>query len=300
MRFDKWIPQRGKHFVLQCLGSLKRMLLGRHTDAVLIRSRNGLLLVDAADQNVGRHLAYEGEYGRLEIDRLRARLSASDNLLIVGAHIGAIAIPISRHCRSVTAVEANPRSFQLLQMNVSINKRENIHAIQIAASDKAEELEFVANTLNSGGSKRMPVVRDPMYFLDAPDVTKVRAECLDKVLKGVKFEAVLMDIEGSEYFALCGMQEILSHAKWLFVEFVPHHLRNVSNVTVEEFLRPIRPHFSSAFVPNKKFTGSINQCRDLLQTMYDRNESEDGVVFSKSEPFPETSHSTQESADRAL
>ena len=267
------------------------MLLGRHTNAVLIRSRNGLLLVDVADQNVGRRLAYKGEYGRLEIDRLRACLSGSDNLLIVGAHIGAIAIPISIYCRSVTVIEANPRSFQLLQMNIPINERENIHAIQIAASDKAEELEFVANTPNSGGSKRMPVVRDPMYFLDSPQVTTVRADCLDTVLKGKRFETVFVDTEGSEYFALRGMQEILSHAKWLFVEFVPHHLGNVSGVTVEEFLRPISPHFASFFVPSRTFAGSIENCREILQTMYKREESEDGVVFSKSESFPENFHS---------
>ena len=184
-----------KHFVLQCLSRLKQTVLGRYADAVPIRSRNGLLLVDAADQNVGRHLAYEGEYGRKEIARLRACLSANDNLLIVGAHIGAIAIPISRYCRSVTAIEANPRSFQLLQMNISINKRENIRAIQLAASDKPEELEFVASTLNSGGSKRMPVVRDTMYFLDSPEVTTVQGDCLDKILSGQRFETVFMDIE---------------------------------------------------------------------------------------------------------
>jgi FkbM family methyltransferase len=275
-------------------------VLGRHTEALLIQSRNGLLLVDAADQNVGRHLAYEGEYGRLEIDRLRACLSANDNLLIVGAHIGAIAIPISRYCRSVTAIEANPRSFQLLEMNISINRRENVRAIQIAASDKAEELEFVANIINPGGSKRMPLVRDRMYFLDSPEVIKVRAECLDKVLKGERFEAVFMDIEGSEYFALRGMQEILSHAEWLFVEFVPHHLRNVSSVTVEQFVAPIRPHFSSIFVPSKKFTGPTDNCCDILQAMHERDESEDGVIFSKSGTFPEYFHSIQASQDGVL
>ena len=287
MHFHRLIPTRFGHFALNCLRGLKRIVLGRHTEALLIRSRNGLLLVDVADQNVGRHLAYEGEYGGLEIERLRACLSANDNLLIVGAHIGAIAIPISRYCRSVTAIEANPRTFQLLQMNISINRRENIRTIQIAASDKPEELEFLANTLNSGGSKRMPVVRDPIYFLDSPEVTKVRAECLDNILKGKRFEVIFMDIEGSEYFALRGMGEILSHAEWLFVEFVPHPLRNVSNVTVEEFVRPIKPHFTSFFVPSRKFTGSIDRCCDTLQAMYERDQSEDGVIFSKSGSFPE-------------
>lgn len=291
MRLHGLIPFRLSHFVLKCLNSLKRTVLGRHTEALLIQSKNGLLLVDAADQNVGRHLAYEGEYGRLEIDRLRACLSADDNLLIVGAHIGAIAIPISRDCRSVTAIEANPRSFQLLEMNIAINRRENVRAIQIAAGDKAEELEFVAGVINPGGSKRLPAVRDAMYFLDSPEVIKVRAECLDKLLKGDRFEAVFMDIEGSEYFALRGMQEILSHAQWLFVEFVPHHLKNVSCVTVEQFVAPIRPHFSAIFVPSKKFTGGTDNCCDILQAMYEREESEDGLIFSKSGTFPDHFHS---------
>jgi FkbM family methyltransferase len=241
-----------------------------------------------------------GAAHRCSADPQQERPAANDNLLIVGAHIGAIAIPVSLHCRSVTAIEANPRSFRLLQMNLSINKRENIRAIQIAASDKAEELQFVANTLNSGGSKRMPVVRDPMYFLDSPEVTTVRGDCLDKVLSGERFETIFMDIEGSEYFALRGMQELLSQAEWLFVEFVPHHLRNVSNVTVEEFLRPIRPHFSSVFVPSKKFTGSIDHCRDILQAMYVRDESEDGIIFSKSGLFPEYFHSMPENPDKVL
>jgi FkbM family methyltransferase len=300
MRFDSLTPQHWRHFVLQWLGSFRRIVLGRHADAVLIRSRNGLLLADAADQNVGRHLAYEGEYGRQEIDRLRTCLSANDNLLIVGAHIGAIAIPISLHCRSVTAIEANPRSFRLLQLNISINKRENIRAIQMAASDKTEELEFVANTLNSGGSKRMPVVRDPMYFLDSPTVTTVRGDSLDNVLRGERFETVFMDIEGSEYFALRGMQEVLSHAKWLFVEFVPHHLRNVSGVTVEEFVRPIQPHFKSFFLPSRKLAGSIDDCHKILQTMYDRDESEDGVVFSKAKSYPENFPSLPERPDQLI
>lgn len=297
MRFHGLIPLRLRHFALVCLRGLRRIGLGRHTDALLIRSRNGLLLVDTTDQNVGRHLAYKGEYGRLEIDRLRACLSANDNLLIVGAHIGAIAIPISPYCRSVTAIEANPRSFQLLQMNISINRRENIRAIHIAASDKPEELEFIANTINPGGSKRMPVVRDRIYFLDSPAVIKVRGECLDNVLKGQRFEVVFMDIEGSEYFALRGMQGILSHAEWLFVEFVPHHLRNVSSVTVEQFICPIRPHFTRIFVPSRKFMGSTENCSDILQSMYERDESDEGVIFSKSGSFPEYFQSIKASPD---
>jgi FkbM family methyltransferase len=286
MRLHRFIPSRLRLAALEWLSRVKRTAFGRNTEALLIQSKNGRLLVDVHDQYVGRHLAYEGEYGRRELEQLRATLSVSDNLLIVGAHIGSIAIPISQCCRSVTAIEANPRSFQLLQMNICINRRENVRAMHIAANDKAEELQFVASTVNSGGSKRLPVVRDQAYFFDAPELTSVPGARLDDMLQGMSFEVVLMDIEGSEYFALCGMQNILSRAKVLFVEFVPHHLRNVSNVTVEQFLEPIRPHFSSLLVPSRKCAVPSDQWCQVLQTMYDRNESEDGIIFGKSCSFP--------------
>jgi FkbM family methyltransferase len=281
MRLSSLIPSRLRLLILKWSSRAKRIVFGRNTDALLVRSRNGLLLVDVDDQYVGRHLTYEGEYGRLELERLQAVLSPSDNLLIVGAHIGAIAIPISHSCRSVTAIEANPRSFQLLQLNVAINRCENVHAVHIAASDKAEQLTFVASTVNSGGSKRMPVVHDPMYFYDSPQLITVQSARLDDTLRGMKFEIVLMDIEGSEYFALRGMQDILSYATALFVEFVPHHLRNVSNVTVGQFLAPIQPHFSRMFVPSQGCTVPRSDWCPVLQVMYDRNESDDGVFFSK-------------------
>ncbi|MGH7427267.1 MAG: hypothetical protein ACREJ4_02740, partial [Candidatus Methylomirabilaceae bacterium] len=63
-----------------------------------------------------------------------------------------------------------------------------------------------------------------------------------------------MDIEGSEYFALQGMQKILAHARVLVVEFLPHHLKNVSGVTVEQFLSVIPPHFRTLTIPSKGLT----------------------------------------------
>jgi FkbM family methyltransferase len=241
--------------------------------------------VDAEDQYIGRHLAYDGEYGRSELERLRAVLTPDDNLLIVGAHIGAIAIPISHCCRSVTVIEANPRSFRLLEMNISINQRENVRAMRFAANDKAEELEFVASTVNSGGSKRLPVLRERIYFYDSPELIKVQAARLDEILEGLSFDVVHMDIEGSESSALRGMPRILSQTRALFVEFVPHHLRNCGNVTVERFLAPIEPYFLSMFVPSRNCVVRKAEWRSVLQSMYDRDESDDGILFSRSPSF---------------
>jgi hypothetical protein len=65
------------------------------------------------------------------------------------------------------------------------------------------------------------------------------------------------------------------------VEFVPHHLKNVSGVTVSDFVRVLEPHFSTLAVPSKSITTSKANFHDVLQTMYDRDESDDGIVFTK-------------------
>ena len=47
---------------------------------------------------------------------------------------------------------------------------------------------------------------------------------------------ILCDIEGAEIDALKGMPETLKNAQCLGIEFMPHHLRNVSEAGVEDFL----------------------------------------------------------------
>jgi|SRR5271157_976102 len=127
----------------------------------------------------------------------------------------------------------------------------------------------------------MPLTRDYRYFYDSPDIVTVGADRLDDLLDGERFNVVFMDIEGSEYFALGGMQKILASAKVLFMEFVPHHLKNVSGVSVHQLLELISPHFSTLFVPSKDITVSNDQFSGVLQGMFDHEQSDDGIVFTK-------------------
>ena len=263
------------------LTDVRRRLLGVNVRALLVDCRNGLFLVDVEDLYVGRHLSAQGEHGSAEIERLKQHVDMEADVLIVGAHVGSVAIPISHHCRSVTAIEANPRTCRLLRLNVLANERSNVGVINIAASDKKENIQFVMSRVNSGGSKRMPLTREYMYFYDSPEIATVGADRLDDVLNGKRFNAVFMDIEGSEYFALRGMQKILDAARVLFMEFVPHHLKNVSGASVDQLLELIKPHFSTLFVPSKNSTVSKDQFGDVLQEMYDRQQSDDSIVFTK-------------------
>ena len=270
-----------KLMLLRALSVPRKALIGRHAEALLVRSDNGVFLVDAEDMAVGRHLARYGEYGTAELKRLLSVVTEQATVLIVGAHVGTLAVPVSKHCRNLIAIEANPRTFRLLHENLRLNGCKNVRALNIAANDRNEEIRFVLSRTNSGGSKRMPLVQNYAYFHDSPEVVPVEAHPLDEVLGDSPIDIILMDIEGSEYFALGGMQRILSRSSVLFMEFIPHHLRNVSGVSVDQLLGRIRPHFSTMFVPSQEITASRDRFGEVLQTMYDREQSDEGIVFKK-------------------
>lgn len=281
MRLSALVPLPAKLFLWERFTRLKRRMVGGHVEALLANGRNGLLLIDLEDQNVGRKLSFGGEYGWDEVERLRGYVTPDSSVLFVGSHVGAIVIPIAKSCRSVVAVEANPRTFRLLQINMTLNDCGNVETINRAASDKEEELQFLMSRVNPGGSKRMPKVHKYMYFSDSPEVITVKANRLDDLLAGRSFDVIFMDIEGSEYFALGGMPRLLAAARVLCMEFVPHHLKNVSGVSVAQLLALIEPHFSSLFIPTKNLNITREQFRPVLQEMYDKEQGDDGIVFTR-------------------
>jgi FkbM family methyltransferase len=261
--------------------AIRRLLISSNVTALAVETEQGFFLIDPEDTGVGGELIEKKAYGKDEIARILSFTDAASNVLFVGAHIGSLAIPVSKKVSQVTAIEANPNTFKLLTANIALNSCANINAIHMAASNKKEELEFVISKVNSGGSKRMPVNKKHMYFYDHPSITKVNADRLDTVIPG-KYNVIVMDIEGSEYFALMGMQKILSKTDHLIIEFLPHHLKNVADVSVLEFLTTIEPYFSALNVPSKKLTVFKTAFLLTLQTMYNQNEEDDGIVFSKS------------------
>jgi len=247
---------------------------------VVVRTDQGYFCLDPDEQFVSRALLESSAYGLGEVARARQFLPANARVLVVGAHIGTIAIPLSRSCRELVAIEANPRTYELLELNVLLNRCANVRTHNVAANDRDAPLEFVMSTHNSGGSKRMPLHRDETYFYDRPAVVQVRGVRLDDLLDG-DFDLVLMDIEGSEYFALLGMQRILAGAATLIVEFLPHHLSRVAGVTVEQFLQPLAGHFRTLLVPSTREEVGAEGFAFVLQGMFEENQGDAGVIFRK-------------------
>lgn len=246
----------------------------------IVETEQGRFHVDPADQFVGRSLR-EGAYALDELAHAMAFVTGSSRVLVVGAHIGAIAIPLSRVCRELVALEPNPRTCASLRLNVQLNACGNVTVYEVAANDRPGPLQFVLNTHNSGGSKRMPLMHDPMYFYDDPEIVDVQGVPLDDCLTDHDFDLVFMDVEGSEYFAFLGMQDILARASTAIVEFLPHHLSHVAGITVTDFLRPIAPHFSSLIIPTLGIQCEPQAFLPVLEAMFDAGRSDPGIIFRK-------------------
>lgn len=263
------------------IGYYTKKIISPNVLAFITKSENGLFAVDPEDCGVGKTLRVTGKYGSEEIERLKPHIRSDSNVLIVGAHIGTLAIPISKLVNKVVAIEANPATYALLKANIALNEILNCDAINIAASDKEENIEFLLSRVNSGGSKRVPKNKDFIYYYDNPKKITVKAVSLDVFLESIKFDVVVMDIEGSEYFALKGMQKIISNCKLLVVEFLPHHLKNVSGVNVEQFLSVITPHFSKLTIPSKGLELDSSMFLSQLTEMFNLGQEDDGIIFEK-------------------
>ena len=253
--------------------------LGDNTSALTVNTKNGTFIVDAADLEVGGKLRNKGEYGIDEINRISKFIDNQSSVLIVGAHIGSLAIPVAKICSELVAIEANPNNFKLLQTNIKLNDILNITTHNIAASEREETIQFQLNTVNSGGSKRVPVNNHYMYTYDNPKVITVEAHSLDNYLPNNNFDLVLIDIEGSEYFAMQGMTNILANTKTLIVEFLPHHITNVAGVNLTNFLDNIPNHLTKLTIPSKDKTYPIDVGIVTLQQMFESGQGDDGIIF---------------------
>jgi FkbM family methyltransferase len=216
----------------------------------LVSTKHGRFWIDPRDEFIGRRLEADGEYQEEELALLMTCLDPEKDAIVVGAHIGAFVVPMAKRCRWLVAIEANPDTFDLLELNRAENKANNVDTYYGAADDRGNcRINFLCGTANSGGSKRVPKTMRDDYVYDNPKQVWVPTFRLDDLCIEMSPSLIHMDIEGSEVFALRGAQELLARTEYLSVEFISHHLTHVAGVTVDEWLAPITPHFNKMLLP---------------------------------------------------
>ena len=264
----------------------RRMMMksmGHNAVGILANTKHGPMVVDAEDGVVGYLLLNNGSYGEEEFERAKCFVNKDSNVLVVGANIGAHVVPLSRECKKLVAIEANPNTFKHLVSNIKLNSCFNVELHHVAASDKEERIKFLMNRENGGGSKRAPVNPKYDYLYDRPYEIEVEARALDEIVKDRNFDYILMDIEGSEYFALKGMQDILKTTKAIAVEFYPFHIKDIAGVTIAAFLSVVEPHFEWLFIPDDGLYDKANIVGKLT-AMFDAGEIHEGIIFLKDVP----------------
>jgi FkbM family methyltransferase len=248
----------------------------------LLKTTIGDYIADPRDEFVCKELKSTGDYQPSERALYFHLLKPTDNILWLGAHIGALLLPLSRVVESVVAFEANPHTISMFERNIEINSAKNITPHNLAVSDRFEKISFVCNVVNSGGSKRMPIVKDPMYFDDKTEILDIEAISIDAFLPDEHFDFIFMDIEGSEYAAIKGMPSAIARCRVLVAEFIPHHLKNVANITVDQFLEPLQA-FQYIYIPEVEKTVSADDARQIFHKMYAENIWSSGCIFFNDE-----------------
>ena len=77
-------------------------------------------------------------------------------LLVAGSHIGALVLLLVDYFGEIVCVEANPRTFELLCIKISLqNLGHKVQALNVAVTLEDRAVEFLCPRGTSGGSKQV-------------------------------------------------------------------------------------------------------------------------------------------------
>jgi FkbM family methyltransferase len=229
-------------------GRLRSLTLSNHGIGVVADTRNGLLVVDPRDFGVSRGLLLHGSYDWLAISWLLPLLDQNSRLVFVGAHLGALLVPIALHSgsRRVIAFEPAPHNFRLLKMNLALNGLATTLVHNQAVGDTEGSIRFAENPINTGNSRvsQMGNVVVPMTTLDValnkPDWTGT--------------DLLVLDTEGFEVHAMRGAMQSLAQTRYFYVEYAPEQLMEQGS-TPKEFVDLVASRFDSLYLQSGEEAG---------------------------------------------
>ena len=253
-------------------------------DSIIVETEFGPMACDPLDSHVSRQLIKWGHYNPDEVAKYREASDGLDSALIIGSHIGSLAIQLADSFQSMLCFEANPDTHRRLEYNIRLNRLGNVVSTRcLAVCERNQSVSFLCGVDNSGGSKVKPAFQDTNFVYDNPKLISVPGIALDAEYPSQIFDFILMDIEGSEFNAILGGKEILKRCSVFVMEFVPNHLERVSNRSINELCHLLLElAFDEVYFPRLRFRGDPRQC--LLTTLLSIAESknfEDGIIFKR-------------------
>ncbi len=187
--------------------------------------------------------------------------------MVVGAHLGAVLIPLALLCRSrnIVAFEPNPPTHRLLNVNLTLNGLADVTVHRTAIGATSGSIRFTQNRVNSGNSR-----------VSQTGEIVVPMTTLDSVLEadGSPVDLVVMDTEGFETHAMRGAVQTLRRTRYFYVEYAPEQLIEQGS-SPEEFIHLAATYFESmylagqpaTFFPSRSYVhylGELSSRRGLL------------------------------------
>ena len=207
------------------IGSLAyRLIDGESGAQSAVRTRHGFAMNLDLAQFVDRTIYCTGEWEPLETRLIADLLEPGDTFVDVGANIGYFTLLASRRVGPegrVIAVEANPRTFTLLEANVRLNACTNVALHHVAAGEAAGFATLFEREAGNAGGDQVDFTGDGT----------IEVKRLDALVGEQPVRLIKLDIEGAEAKALRGATGLLGRADApdLVFEFTPKFLSGMGD-----------------------------------------------------------------------
>jgi FkbM family methyltransferase len=222
----------------------------------VVRAQGALFVVDT-DDLIDRAIALDGiwEVEQLEDFAAVCRRHGCDYFFDIGANIGVYSVLLSRLglCGEIVAFEPDPGNYARLLANLSVNRLiGKVRALPLAVGREAAEVPLMqAGSGNRGESWIAHPDKPPE---EAPGVarhavTQIRFD--DQFAISGKTLIVKMDVEGSEFHALDGMQRSLSDNRcYLQVELYSDRFDELKALFLRLGYRYLRTNYIDHYFTN--------------------------------------------------
>lgn len=209
--------------------------VGKH----VLKTLHGVdLLIDPTiDRGVELSLYETGTYEKGTIQLLHQFLKPGSVFLDVGANIGLMSCVAGKRvgeAGKVIAVEANPKTVEILQYNIEINNLQNVEILPVGVSDEVGSALIYENwTVNRGGASLIK-------HADEPGI-EIRIETLDHLYEPeAQLDLVKIDVEGKEPEVIAGGLAWFRKQLPVFIVEVSESRGNQSGATPQQTVDAIR------------------------------------------------------------
>ncbi len=187
------------------------------------------------------YFAFKNLQDAYQLKLISKYIKKGDQVLDIGANIGYYSIKLAQmvgNTGTIHCFEPDPTNFNFLEKNTQ--GYSNIFLNNSAVSDKSGKLTFYQSTLLNVDHRAYK----PDSYTHSFDVNCIAID--DYINKNQKISFIKMDIQGYEYAALLGMEQLLKRDKpSLLMEFWPYgfQMAGTKAETVYQYLKNLNYDF---------------------------------------------------------